>query len=123
MFLPGETRSITLAVLSLTQVKCSSLLTGPQLNYGSYEKTVHLYPFYFFFFFFFFFFLFLFLFFLFLFFCFSMFYLFSGLRDYIVSIYFIFWVSVSCLYTFCRTPWTKTGPSQDMHQQTKRQTQ
>jgi hypothetical protein len=45
MFLPGETRSITRAVLSLTQVKCSSLLTGPPLNYGSTEITVYLYLF------------------------------------------------------------------------------
>ena len=65
MFLPGETRSIIHAVLSLTQVKFSRLLTGPPLNYSSTEMTVHQYPFYFFFFFFFFFLL--------LFFCFSMF--------------------------------------------------
>ena len=79
MFLPGETRSITQALMSRTQVKCSSFLTGPPLNYDSYEMTVHLYPFYFFFFFFFF-----------LFFYLSMLYLLSGVRGHIVSMSSIF---------------------------------
>lgn len=49
-------------------------------------------------------------------FCFSMFYLSSGVRGHFVSMSSIFWASESCLYTFRRTTWKKTGLSRDMYQ-------